>query len=98
MVGPIIGVNLSRLLFICIFVYTIVALGEMIPIVFNYYAFVFFTVAAGVASAVATSGGKLDPSAVYIWMAVELIGGSVFILSIWRIMVIADAISRIRAT
>lgn len=54
--GPILGKEIATLLFVAIFVYAIVAFGEMVPIIFNNYAFMIFTVAAGVATAAKDAG------------------------------------------
>jgi hypothetical protein len=48
--APMLGIELATLLFVAIFIFAIVAFGEMVPMVLNNYAFMFFTVAAGVAT------------------------------------------------
>lgn len=47
--APMLGIELATLLFVAIFIFAIVAFGEMVPMVLNNYAFMFFTVSAGVA-------------------------------------------------
>jgi hypothetical protein len=65
--APSLGVEGATLLFIVIVVYAIVAFGEIVPQVFNNYAFMYLTV-SGIAA-------KLpDPNPLQ-WMAVELVGG-----------------------
>ncbi|PKN51772.1 MAG: hypothetical protein CVU55_10005 [Deltaproteobacteria bacterium HGW-Deltaproteobacteria-13] len=71
---PLIGYEAAKLLFIGLFVYSIVLLQEAIPYVFNSFAFMFFLVAA-----LAMPTAKVSP---YIWMSIELIVGGIFILGI----------------
>jgi hypothetical protein len=84
------GTELSKLLFIIIIVYLIVALGEIIPILFNNYAFMFLTV-----SAVAIRTPGANP---LIWMGVELAGGAIFIAGIMGIFKIMGALARKKAS
>jgi len=71
---PFIGCEAAKLLFIGLFVYSIVLLQEAIPYVFNSFAFMFFLVAA-----LAMPTAKVSP---YIWMSIELVVGGIFILGI----------------
>ena len=71
---PFIGTEAAKLLFIGLFVYSIVLLKDAIPWVFNSFAFMFFLVAA-----LASQTPNPDP---YIWMGVELILGGIFIAGI----------------
>ena len=71
---PFIGAEAAKLLFIGLFVYSIVLLKDAIPYVFNSFAFMFFLV-----SALAGQAPNPDP---YIWMGVELIVGGIFIAGI----------------
>ncbi|TXS90709.1 hypothetical protein FV139_17160 [Parahaliea maris] len=71
--APLLGVATARLAFICLVVYTIVAVGEAIPWLFNNYAFMFFLV-SGLAAT--TEGAAPAPLA---WMGVEVVGG-IFVL------------------
>jgi hypothetical protein len=87
--APVLGTELSIILFICIFVYAIVAVGEMLPIVLNNYAFMFFTV-----SALAIKTPSPNP---YIWMGVELIGGGLFIAGIIGILKLLGALAKKKA-
>ncbi len=91
--APALGAELANIIFICIFVYAIVAFGEAVPVVLNNYAFMFFTVAIGVAVA-----GKASPNDIYIWMAVELIGGGLFIAGIIGILKLLMALAKKKAT
>ena len=43
------GLELAMLVYVIVFVYLIVALGEIVPVIFNNYAFMYFLV-AGVAA------------------------------------------------
>jgi len=61
-------------MFIGLFVYSIVLLKDFLPYIFNSYAFMFFLV-----------GSLARPTANvswYVWMGIELIVGSIFILGI----------------
>lgn len=71
---PFMGMEAAKLLFIGLFVYSIVLLKDTIPYVFNSYAFMFFLVAA-------LAAHTPDP-APYIWMGVELVVGAIFIAGI----------------
>lgn len=71
---PVMEHETAKLLFIGLFVYSIVLLKDALPYVFNSYAFMFFLVAA-----LALPAAKVSP---YIWMAVELIVGGIFIAGI----------------
>jgi hypothetical protein len=72
--GPLVGAEAAKLTFIGLFVYAIVLLKDAIPAVFNSYAFMFFLVAA-----LAAKSANPNP---YVWMAVEFVVGSVFIVGI----------------
>ncbi len=74
--APVLGEATARLVFICLVVYAIVAFGEMLPMVFNNYAFMFFLV-SGLAAQVA----GVDPEP-WLWIGVELIGGALVILGV----------------
>lgn len=71
---PFLGTEAAKLLFIGLFVYSIVLLKDAIPYVFNSFAFMFFLVAA-------LAGQAPDPNP-YIWMGVELVVGGIFIAGI----------------
>lgn len=77
--GPTLGVANARLLFICLVVYAIVALGEVLPVVFNNYAFMFLLV-SGLAAK--TEGAVPQPLT---WMAVAALGGALVILGVLAI-------------
>lgn len=72
--NPLMGHEAAKLIFIGLFVYAIVLLQHAIPYVFNSYAFMFFLV-----SALAMPGAKVSP---YVWMGIELVVGSIFIIGI----------------
>jgi hypothetical protein len=71
---PFMGTEAAKLLFIGLFVYSIVLFKDAIPYVFNSFAFMFFLVAA-------LAGQTPNPNP-YIWMGVELIVGGIFIAGI----------------
>lgn len=70
------GLQASRLIFICTVVYAIVAFGEILPMVFNNYAFMFYLV-SGLAARL--QGGEPQP---LLWMAIIIVGGLAVIASI----------------
>lgn len=41
--APVLGILPAKLVYVCLFVYLIVALGETVPVLFNNYAFMFFS-------------------------------------------------------
>ena len=81
---PSIGAEAAKLLFIGLFVYSIVLLKDAIPYVFNSFAFMFFLV-----SALATKGPNPNP---YVWMEVELVVGTIFIAGILGISKVVAAV------
>ena len=83
---PFMGHEAAKLLFIGLFVYSIVLLKDTIPYVFNSYAFMFFLVAA-----IAMPTAKVNP---YVWMGIELVVGGIFILGILGINRLVDAMLR----
>ena len=68
---PLMGVELAKLTFVLGVVYAIVAFGEILPLLFNNYAFMYLTV-AGVASQ------QPNPKPL-LWMAMSAIGGALLI-------------------
>lgn len=74
--APSIGILTAQLIFICVVVYAIVAFGEILPILFNNYAFMYFLI-----SAVAGRIPEPAPNP-WLWMAVHAIGGAIFIACI----------------
>ncbi|MGA2781278.1 MAG: hypothetical protein ABSF13_05080 [Smithella sp.] len=83
------GMEWALLVYVLVFVYMIVALGEVVPIIFNNYAFMFFLV-AGVAA-------KAPEPNVFVWMGVEVIGGAIFIAAILGIIKILGALAAKKA-
>ena len=81
---PAMGHEAAKLLFIGLFVYSIVLLQDAIPYAFNSYAFMFFLVAA-----LARPTAKVAP---IVWMGVELIAGGIFIVGILGINRLVAAI------
>tara|TARA_R110001599_G_scaffold353838_1_gene599672 strand:- start:32414 stop:32953 length:540 start_codon:yes stop_codon:yes gene_type:complete len=74
--GSLMGAETARLVYICLFVFIIIVFGEMLPVLLNAYGFMFMlisSIAAGV------EGAEPDP---WLWMAVELVGGTLIILGI----------------
>jgi hypothetical protein len=72
--APVIGVELATLAYILGIVYAIVAFGEMAPMFFNNYAFMYLTV-TGVAM-------HLPQPNPYLWMAIAGIGGGLLIAGV----------------
>lgn len=67
--------TVAVLLYVSAFIYAIVAFGEMLPIVFNNYAFMFFLVAGVAAEAAKAAGVKPEPT---LWVSIEVIlGGAI---------------------
>jgi hypothetical protein len=79
------GLELAMLVYVIVFVYLIVALGEVVSIVFNNYAFMFFLVAAVAA--------KTPAPNVFVWMGVEVVGGALVIAAILGIMKIMGSLA-----
>ena len=72
--APTIGVEYATLAFILGIVYAIVALGELVPLLLNNYAFMSLT-AAGIAAQTP------EPNP-YLWMAVAGLGGALLIAGV----------------
>jgi hypothetical protein len=83
------GLELAMLVYVIVFVYLIVALGEVVSIVFNNYAFMFFLVAA-----VAAKGPAPN---VFVWMGVEVVGGALVIAAILGITKIMGSLAAKKA-
>ena len=71
LLAHLIGAEWGRLIYIVAAVYAIFAFGEMIPLVLNYYTFMFFTV-AGLALAAPNPNPPL-------WLLMEAAGGGLLI-------------------
>jgi len=69
--APLIGLDGARLAYIVILVYAIVAFGEMLPALFNNYAFMYLTV-TGISA-------QLPNPNPFLWMAVTAVGGAALI-------------------
>ncbi len=72
--APTLGVEFAKILFICIAVYAIVAFGEIWPVLFNNYGFMFFTI-----SGLGISAPDPHP---LVWIAVELVAGGLLIAGV----------------
>ena len=72
-VAPLTGVLTAKLVYVCLFVYLIVALGEILPYVFNNYAFMYFLISA---LAVKVQDPVPNP---WLWMGIQLVGGALVI-------------------
>ncbi len=87
-VAPLTGILTAKLVYICLFVYLIVALGEILPVLFNNYAFMYFLI-----SALAAKVQEPAPNP-WLWMGIQLVGGALVvggILGIGRLMAILFA-------
>jgi hypothetical protein len=83
------GLELAMLVYVIVFVYLIVALGEIIPVIFNNYAFMFFLIAAVAA--------KTPAPNVFVWMGVEVVGGAIVIAAVLGIMKILGSLAAKKA-
>ena len=72
--APLIGVEYATLAYILGVVYAIVAFGEMVPLLFNNFAFMYLTV-TGIAV-------QLPLPNPYLWMAITGIGGALLIAGV----------------
>jgi hypothetical protein len=81
---PLLGFEAARLVFILGIVFAIVAFGEMVPVVFNNYAFMYLTV-SGLAL-------QLPHASPYQWMAVAAVGGGLLIAGVLGIGRLVTAI------
>lgn len=72
--APLMGLELAKLTFVLLVVFAIVAFGEVLPLLFNNYAFMFLTVAG-----VAAQAGNPKP---LLWMAMSAIGGALLIAGV----------------
>lgn len=72
--APVMGVELAGLAFVLVLVYAIVAFGEMVPMLFNNYAFMYLTV-----TGVAVMQPNPNP---FLWMAIAAVGGSALIAGV----------------
>jgi hypothetical protein len=86
--APLIGLELAGIAFVLALVYAIVAFGEMVPLLFNNYAFMYLTV-TGVAVM------QPDPNP-FLWMGITAIGGSALIAGVVGIgrLMMAQAASK----
>jgi len=88
--APSLGLELAKLIYVLVFVYAIVALGEVVPVLFNNYTFMYFLVAAVAAKAP-------NPN-VFSWMGVEVVCGAIFIAAILGIMKILGSLAAKKAS
>lgn len=72
--APLIGLEFATLVYILVVVYAIVAFGEIAPMYFNNYAFMFLTV-TGLAM-------QLPQPRPFVWMAVAAVGGGLLIAGV----------------
>ena len=72
--APLLGVEIATLAYVLAIVYAIVAFGEMVPMFFNNYAFMYLTV-TGLAM-------HLPQPTPFLWMAMAGIGGGVLIAGV----------------
>jgi hypothetical protein len=76
--APHIGLEFATLVYVLVIVYAIVAFGEMVPLVFNNYAFMYLTV-TGLAMELAHPNPPL-------WMAIAGLGGALLIAGVMGIV------------
>lgn len=88
--APYIGIEVSVLLYMLIFIYAIIGLGESVPILLNNYAFLFFTVVGVVY--------RLPDFNLFLLMGVQVVGGAIFIAAILGIIKIVTIMAIKRAT
>jgi hypothetical protein len=86
--APLLGLELAGLAFVLVLVYAIVAFGEMVPMLFNNYAFMYLTV-----TGVAVQQPNPNP---FLWMAIALVGGSALIAGVVGIgrLMMAQAVAK----
>lgn len=72
--APALGVDMAKLVFVLAVVYAIVAFGEILPLLFNNYAFMYLTV-----SGVAAQAANPNP---LLWMAMAAFGGALLIAGV----------------
>lgn len=71
LLAPLFGAEWGRLVYILLAVYAIVAFGEMVPLVLNNYAFLYFTLGG-----LALQTPDANP---YVWVFMALAGGGLLI-------------------
>lgn len=76
--APALGVELATLALVLALVYAIVAFGEMLPVLFNNYAFMYLTV-----TGIAVLQPNPNP---FVWMGMTLIGGAALIAGVVGIL------------
>ncbi len=84
--APSLGIAAARLAFVCTVVYAIVAFGEVLPAIFNNYAFMFYLV-SGLAA-------RADQPAPLLWAGLVVVGGIVVVMGILGIRLIMARISQ----
>jgi hypothetical protein len=72
--APFIGVEIAKIVYVLALVYAIVAFGEMLPLVFNNYAFMYLTV-----TGLAVQMPQPQP---FLWMTVAGLGGGLLIAGV----------------
>jgi len=88
--APYLGIEISVLLYMLIFIYAIIGFGESVPILLNNYAFLFFTIVGVVY--------KLPDFNFFQLIAIQLFGGAIFIAAILGIIKLVTIMAIRRAT
>ena len=93
LLGPVLGPELARLIFILVFIYLIVAFGEALPVLFNNYGFMALLVAAIAIRGKSLPNENMDIS-ILIWMGVYLVLGLIYIYGILGIVKLLGAMKK----
>jgi hypothetical protein len=88
--APLIGVEFATLVYVLLIVYAIVAFGEMVPLIFNNYAFMYLTV-----TGLAVQLPNPNP---FLWMTIAGLGGGLLIAGVLGIVKLMTAMATPKST